>query len=118
MNTDTVSYELYPYQFYCPRCLCKRPYSLKPVTVKTHFYYVPWYEDEPSELIHVVECKACKKGFDPRILRLSNQNFVKLAAFARHQILEGSSIEVLREELAHAGLQDEFADKLIMLAQS
>lgn len=118
MNTDTVTYELYPYQFYCPRCLCKKPYSLKPVSVKTHFYYVPWYGDEESELINVVECKACKKSFDPRILRLSNQNFVKLAAFARNQILEGSSVEVLREELAHAGLQDEFADKLIMLAQS
>jgi hypothetical protein len=86
--------------------------------VKTHFYYVPWYGDEQSDLKHVVECKACKKGFDPRILRLASQNFVKLAAFARHQILEGSSIEVLREELAHAGLQDEFADRLILLAQS
>lgn len=118
MNIDTVTYELYPYQFYCPRCLCKRPYSLKPVSVKTHFYYVPWYGDEQSELIHVVECKACKKGFDPRILRLTNQNFVKLAAFARHQILEGLSIEVLREELAHAGLQDEIANRLILLAQS
>ena len=113
-----MSYELYPYQFYCPRCLCKRPYSLKPISVKIHFYYVPWYGDEESDLEKVVECNGCKKAFDPRILRLSNQNFVKLAAFARHQMLEGSSVEELKEELAHAGLQDEFADKLILLAQS
>jgi hypothetical protein len=62
--------------------------------------------------------QSVKKSFDPRILRLSDQYFVKLAAFARHQILEGLSVELLREELVHAGLQDEFTDKLIMLAQS
>lgn len=112
---NTEAYELYPHQFYCPKCLVKRPYNLKPISVKTHFYYLPLFEN--GDLKNVIECKACKKGFDPGVLKPYYQNLFKLAAAARRQMLQGSSVEVLKEELASAGLKEEFADRLIMLAQ-
>jgi hypothetical protein len=88
---------------------------LKPVSVKTHFYYLPLFEN--GDLESVIECRACKKGFDPGVLKPYYQDLFKLAAAARRQILQGSSVEILKEELASAGLKDEFANSLIMLAQ-
>ena len=118
MNTSTEVYELYPYQFYCPKCLAKRPYSIRPVSVKIRFYYLQLFGNSDQNLHDVVECQACKRGFDPRILSPSSQNYIKLAGAARRQMLQGSSIEALKEELASAGLKEEIANRLIMLAQN
>ena len=110
-NNNTLS----QVQFHCPKCFAERPYRTKPVSVGVSFYYLPLYGKEPKELKSVVECNVCKKGFDPRILSLSNQNFVKLATVAKRQILQGATVEALKEELAYAGLKEEFADKLLKL---
>jgi hypothetical protein len=116
LNNNTAAYELYPHQFYCPKCFVKRPYTLKPVSVKTSFYYIPLFENEA--LNHVVECKAYKRGFDPRILKPYYQNLFKLAGAARRETLEASSLKILKKELAAAGIKEEYAEKLIMLAQA
>lgn len=84
--------------------------------MKTSFYYIPLFENEALNI--VAECKACKKGFDPRILKPYYQNLFKLTGAARRETLKGSSLEILKKELANAGLKEEFADKLIMLVQA
>jgi hypothetical protein len=117
LNNSTEVYELYPYQFYCPKCFTKRPYRIKPVSVKTRFYFISWFGDADQQLHHVVECQACKKGFEPKILSPSNQNYIKLACAARRQMLHGSSLESLKQELERAGVKEEVASRLILLAQ-
>lgn len=118
MNNNTEVYELYPHQFYCPKCFSKRPYSIKPVSVKIKFYFIPLFGNSADNLANVVECLACKRGFDPRILSSSNQRYIRLVGAARRQILQGSSTESIKKELADAGVKEELANKLIMLAQT
>jgi hypothetical protein len=118
LNNSTENYELYPHQFYCPKCFTKRPYSIRPISLKIRFYYLPFIDNSGENLDKVVECQACKKGFDPGILSPYNQGYIKLAGAARRHMLQGSSLETLKKELASAGLKEEIANRLIMLVQN
>jgi hypothetical protein len=102
-------------KFYCPRCFTKRPYINLPLSVKTAFYYIGLFEG--GSLDHLVECQACKKAFDPRVLEPYNQNLIKLAGSARGEMLLGVSVEDMRSKLISQGQQGDFADKLLSLAK-
>lgn len=111
----TFNDELYPKQFFCPKCFGNKPYGVNRVSVKTHFYYIPIFENECLE--HVVECRVCKKSFNPSVLNRYNQTLFRLAAVARDKLLQGTSFEILKEEMTSTGIKKELADKLLLLAQ-
>jgi hypothetical protein len=79
------------------------------------FCVIPFLEaNEPS---HVVECQECNNAFDPEILRRNIQSLLKLTGTAKYQLDRDISPGFLKIQLISDGLQENFAEKLITLAQ-
>ena len=108
--------ELFEPHFYCPKCLNQTPYKAKPASIDFTFYYIPLFETK--NLDKFIVCQVCKKGFDPDILKPSNQSLFKLVGATRHELLHCSSPGSLKLKLMSDGLKEEFVDKLITLAHS
>lgn len=108
--------ELYKDKFYCPSCFTKRPYISLPISLKTAFYYIALFEG--ASLDYLVECQACKKAFDQKVLEPYKQNLIKLACAARNEMLLGVSPEAMKLKLISEGQKRDLADKLISLAKS
>jgi hypothetical protein len=100
--------------FFCPKCDNVRPYKLKRASIGFTFYFLPLFEIEDHD--EYVVCKACKKGFNPKILHPSNQHLFRLVWAAKCE-LKGSNPERLRSELLKNGFKEPMIDKLMMLAQ-
>jgi hypothetical protein len=115
MLTHQYNEHLFPEQFYCPKCYCIRPYVVKRVSVGTRFYYIKLFATE--NLDQVIECRFCKKSFDPGVLEPNNQNLIRLATIARDRLSCGSTPEKLQDELTSAGIKKELTEKLILLTQ-
>ena len=108
--------ELIEPHFYCPKCHVQRPYKVKLASIDFTFYFIPLFE--MKNLDKFIVCQVCKKGFDPDILKPSNQSIFKLVGAARHELLHRSSPGSLKLKLMSDGLKEEFVDRLITLAQS
>jgi hypothetical protein len=115
INSVYKGKKLFASEFFCPNCFVIRPYALKPMSKELTFYSIPFLEsNEPG---HVVECQACKNAFDPEILTRNIQSLFKLADAAKYQLNHGISPAYLKLQLISDGLQESFADKLIIMAQ-
>ena len=106
---------LFPEQFYCPKCYCVRPYQVKHISVRTRFYYIDLFATE--NLDHVIECRFCKKSFDPGVLVPANQNLIKLSSIARDRLTCGCTLEMVEDEMTSVGIKRELTEKLIFLAE-
>ena len=115
MLTPHYDEHLFPEQFYCPKCCCKRPYQVRQISVGTRFYYIELFAT--GNLDRLIECRFCKKSFDPGVLKPNNQNLIKLAAVARARLTRGSTPEMLQDEMTSVGIQKELSEKLILLAE-
>ena len=114
VNSVYKSQKYFASEFFCPSCLAIRAYDLKPRSGEIILTSIPFMEaDEPA---HVVECKFCKKAFDPEILTRSIQRLFQLAGTAKSQLDKGISPGFLKLQLMSDGLQESFAEKLISLA--
>lgn len=101
--------------FYCPKCHGQRRYDVKRASIDFTFYYIPLFE--MRNLDRFIVCQICRNGFDPDILKPSNQTLFKLVGTARHQLLYRYSPGGLKLKFMSDGLKEEFVDKLITLAQ-
>ena len=101
-------------EFYCPNCHTRRSYEVKPFWEVNMVYVVPLFGTD--NLTHLIECQSCKNGFDPEIMKPSNQTLFRLVATTRSQILTGTSPGSLKVRLMSDGLKEEVVDLLIMLA--
>ena len=115
LNSVYKGKKLFMSEFLCPNCLVVRPYDLKPMSKEIVFYPVPFLETNDAH--HVIECRACKKAFDPEVLKRNIQSLFKLASAAKHQLDRGISPAYLKLQLISDGLQEGFVDRLINLAQ-
>ena len=107
---------LFEPQFYCPKCHGPRAYEVKRASTGFTFYYLELFE--AKNLDEFIVCQVCKKGFDPDILKPSNQSLFRLVSTTRHELLHFCSPGSLKLRLMSDGLREGFVDKLIMLAQS
>ena len=80
------------------------------------FYSIQIFE--PSKLDEFVVCQVCKNGFDPNILKPSNQSLFRLVGATRYELLHRTSPGALKLRLMSDGLNEVVVDKLIALAQS
>jgi hypothetical protein len=102
-------------EFFCPRCFDRRQYEVKPVSKDIPLFVIPLFEMQ--KLIELVECQVCKNGFDPNILKPSNQSLFKLVGTTRDELLHRSSPGALKLRLMSDGLNEVVVNKLISLAQ-
>jgi hypothetical protein len=93
--------ELFQRQFHCPKCNDLRPYRRKRVSKDYAFYFIPLFETK--NLGECVECQVCKSGFDPKILKPSNQSLLKLVGTKRYERLYSNSPEDLTSRLISEG---------------
>jgi hypothetical protein len=101
--------------FYCPKCHAQRPYEMSPAATGFTFYSIHIFQ--PSNFDEFVVCQVCKNGFDPNILKPSNQSLFKLVGATRYELLYRSSPGALKLRLMSDGLNEVVVDKLIALAQ-
>jgi hypothetical protein len=107
--------ELFEPHFYCPKCHVQTPYHVKRASIDFTFYYIPLFETK--NLDEFIVCQVCKKGFDPKILKPSNQSLFKLVSATRYELLHSSSPGSLKLKLMNDGLKEVVVDKLLTLAQ-
>lgn len=112
-NNEESFFQAY---FYCPKCGDQRPYNVRSASVGFTFYYISLFEME--KLDKFVVCQVCKNGFNPKILKPGNQSLLKLVCAAKHELMNSRSPGSLKLKLMSDGLNEEFVDKLILLAQS
>lgn len=115
INSVYQGKKLYVSEFVCPNCLVIRPYKLKPMSKGLTFYPIAFLET--NEASDGVECQECKNAFDPAILNRNIQRLLRLAVAAKYQLDQGISPAYLKLQLISDGLQESYADKLIILAQ-
>jgi hypothetical protein len=101
--------------FHCPKCHGQRAYDVKPASIEFTFYYLPIFEK--VDLDNFIVCQVCKRGFDPLILKRSNQSLFKLVGATKFELMN-SSPGALKLKLMNDGLKEKVIDKLIALAQS
>ena len=101
-------------EFYCPNCHARRIYELKPASEVDFICVIPLFGT--GDFTHVAECQACKNGFDPEVVKPSNQSLFRLVAQTRNELFTGMSPGSLKVRLMSDGLKEEVVDKLIMLA--
>jgi hypothetical protein len=101
--------------FYCPKCHAQRPYEMSPAATGFTFYSIHIFQ--PSNFDEFVVCQVCKNGFDPNILKPSNQSLFKLVGTTKYELLYRSSPGALKLRLMSDGLNEVVVDKLISLAQ-
>jgi hypothetical protein len=115
LNSVYKGKNLFASEFFCPNCFAVRPYELKPMSKEMTLYAIPFLES--NEASHVIECKVCKNAFDPDILKRHIQSLFKLVGTAKYQLEQGISPGYLKLQLISDGLQENFADELITMAQ-
>lgn len=115
VNSVYKGEKLFVSEFFCPHCFAIQPYALKPLSGELTFYPIPFLETKAAS--DVIECRACKNAFDPQILERNIQSLLKLAGTAKYQLDQGISPGFLKLQLISDGLQESFADKLLILAQ-
>ena len=103
-------------KFYCPNCNSRRSYLMRPASEVALLHVIGLFE--AKDLTDVVECQGCENGFDPEILKNSNQRLFKLVPEARAQLARGVSPQSLTLKLMGDGLNEEFIHKLILSAQN
>lgn len=103
-------------EFFCPKCFDRRAYMIKPASKDIPPFVIPLFE--ARKLTELIECQMCKKGFDPNVLKPSNQSLFKLVSATRDELLHRSSPGAVKLRLMSDGLNEVVADKLISLAQS
>ena len=101
--------------FYCPRCNGYRPFNVSLASINFTFYYISIFESEALE--RFVVCQACRKGFNPKVLDPSNQALFKMVGATKRELMKSSSPGSLKRKLMSDGLEEDFIDKLILLAQ-
>ena len=102
-------------EFFCPKCLASRAYQLKQISTENPFNAIPALGLE--DFNKIVECQVCKNGFDPKVLKPSNQSLFRLVGIARNQLNGGISPQLLKIRLMSDGLNEAVVDMLITLAQ-
>ena len=115
VNSVYKGKKLFVSEFFCLHCFGVRCYNLKPFSKEMIIYPIPFLEE--NEPRHVIECQICKNVFDPEVLNRNIQSLLKLASKAKYQLDWGVSPAFLKLQLVSEGLQESFAEKLIMLAQ-
>ena len=115
VNSVYKGKKLFVSEFFCPHCFVVRRYDLKPMSKELTLHPIPLLE--ANEASDVVECQVCKNAFNPEILRRNIQSLLKLAGTAKYQLDQGISPGFLKLQLLSDGLQESFADKLLILAQ-
>jgi len=114
-NSFYQSQKLFSSQFFCPNCRAIRSYDLKPISRDSGPSPIPFKDTpEPGD---VIECRGCRTAFDPDTLLRSIQSLFKLAGTARYQLDKGISPGFLKLQLISEGLNENFAEQLISLAQ-
>lgn len=88
---------------------------VKPISKIIPLFVIPFFE--ARALTELVECQACKNGFDPNILKPSNQSLFKLVGAAKYELLHRCSPGALKLKLMSDGLNEVVVDKLMSLAQ-
>jgi len=115
VNSVYKNKKLFACEFFCPHCLVIRPYNLKPRSKEIAYCPIPNVgTNEPD---HVIECKLCRKAFDPEILARNIQGLLKLICTAERQLDRGVSFGYLKLQLASDGLAESFVENMITLAQ-
>jgi len=115
LNSVYRGKKLFVSEFFCPNCFVIRPYDIKPMSKDMTLYVIPFLERNAAD--HVIECQVCKSAFDPNILNRNIQGLFKLAGSAKQQLDQGISPGYLKLKFISDGLQESFADQLLILAQ-
>ena len=115
VNSVYKGKKLFLSEFFCPNCFVLRPYELKPISKAKAFSPISFVgTNKPDD---VIECKVCKKAFNPEILTRHIQSLLRLVCAAEYQLDQGISPEYLKLQLVSDGLKENFADQLVSLAQ-
>jgi hypothetical protein len=110
VNSVYKAKKLFVSEFFCPNCFVFQPYELKPISQAIAFCPISFVgTNEPD---HVIECKVCKKAFDPEILTRHIQSLLKLVCAAEYQLDHGIPPGYLKLQLVSDGLKESFADRL------
>ena len=102
-------------RFHCPQCDCEQPY--KKVRVASFFtlYFIPLFETQHHG--DYVQCQRCNGQFKPEVLNYKPPSQIeRLLCSIRADLESGTPIPMVHTKLRNAGVEDDFAEKLVTIA--
>ncbi len=99
-------------EFYCPRCDRRDQYSLKASREWFTLYFIPVFPI--GGLQRYVECRGCGQAFTEDVLQMEQPDeFDRLLARMQDEMLSGTSLVALKNELVEMGVEPPKADAIL-----